>query len=64
MKPVVHLMPVVAKRKQPAGLGDTIEAALKPCGGDWFKRTWKKVTGRPCGCAKRKALLNKLFPYN
>ncbi len=46
------------------GLGDTIEKITKATGIKKVVDTVSKVTGKDCGCAKRKDNLNKLFPYN
>ena len=27
-------------------------------------KVYEKVTGKPCGCSKRKDSLNRNFPYN
>lgn len=51
------------KARQPQGVGDTIENALDKVGGKQFKAAYKKVTGRDCGCNKRKQKLNEIFPY-
>lgn len=46
------------------GLGDTVERVLDATGiGPLAKRAITAVTGRPCGCAKRRDALNKLVPY-
>ena len=42
------------------GLGDDIEAAIKLVGLDRLARLYEEVTGRSCGCAGRKAKLNRL----
>ncbi len=42
------------------GLGDTIDKITTATG---IKKVVKKVTGGGCGCGKRKAALNKAFPY-
>ena len=46
------------------GLGDTIEKITKATGIKKVVDTVAKVTGKPCGCNKRKSALNKAFPYN
>ena len=46
------------------GLGDTIEKITKATGIKKVVDTVSKVTGKDCGCNKRKDTLNKLFPYN
>jgi len=45
------------------GFGDTVEAITRATG---IKRVVEKineVTGKDCGCEKRKDTLNKKFPY-
>ena len=54
------------KKYRPAarGLGDTIERTLDATGiGPVAKKIITTVTGRPCGCAKRRDFLNGLVPY-
>ena len=46
--------------KQSEGLGDTVEKVLKATGID---KVAKFILGEDCGCDERKALLNKLYPY-
>ncbi len=51
-------------RPAPRGLGDTVERTLDATGiGPVAKRIITTVTGRPCGCAKRRDFLNGLVPY-
>ena len=46
-------------RPQP-GLGDAVEWALDKTGvGPVYKAVHRRLTGRPCGCARRKATLNR-----
>lgn len=47
--------------RKPRGIGDLVASILAPFGGDAFKR-WCAKRGKPCGCSKRQAKLNKLFP--
>jgi hypothetical protein len=42
------------------GLGDLVHAVAKVTGVAAVARTVERVTGRPCGCAQRRAALNKL----
>ena len=42
------------------GLGDTIEKITKATG---IKHIVEEVSGKDCGCNKRKDKLNKMFPY-
>ena len=53
------------KYRPPArGLGDTGERVLDATGiGPVAKTVILAVTGKPCGCDKRRDLLNKLVPY-
>jgi hypothetical protein len=46
------------------GLGDSIEKITKATGIKKVVDAVSKVTGKDCGCNKRKNQLNKLFPYN
>jgi len=39
-------------------LGDRVEEALKKIGGDKAAKLIEKVTKKPCGCQKRKEMLN------
>ena len=45
------------------GLGDTIEKITKATGIKKVVDTVNKITGKDCGCKKRKEALNKKFPY-
>jgi len=53
------------KHRPPArGLGDTVERVLDATGiGPVAKRMITRITGKPCGCDKRRDLLNRLVPY-
>jgi hypothetical protein len=46
--------------KTVAGLGDEVEALAASVGLDRLATLYEQVTGRPCGCDKRKAILNRL----
>lgn len=46
------------------GLGDTVEKIAKATGLDKVAQVYTKVTGKDCGCAKRKAALNQAVPYS
>ncbi len=46
------------------GLGDSIEKFTTATGIKKVVDTVAKVTGKPCGCGKRKDTLNRVFPYN
>jgi len=45
------------------GLGDTIEKITTVTGIKAVVEKVAEVTGKPCGCQKRKDALNKAFPY-
>ena len=46
------------------GLGDTVERFLHAAGiGPVAKRLIRALTGKPCGCGRRRARLNHLMPY-
>jgi hypothetical protein len=44
------------------GLGDIVERAIGPAGGDAYKAWYEKTFGKPCGCTKRQDNLNDRFP--
>ena len=46
------------------GLGDTIEKITKATGIKKVVNAVNKVTGKDCGCNKRKQSLNTMFPYS
>ena len=46
------------------GLGDTIEKLTTVTGIKKVVETISKVTGKDCGCGKRKDALNRVFPYD
>ena len=46
------------------GLGDSIEKFTQVTGIKKIVDKVSKVTGKDCGCNKRKDTLNKAFPYN
>ena len=50
--------------EQSKGLGDTIEKITTATGIKKVVQTVAKVTGKDCGCGKRKDTLNRVFPYN
>lgn len=45
------------------GLGDTIEKITKATGVKAVVEKVSELTKKPCGCIKRKEILNKAFPY-
>jgi len=45
------------------GFGDSIEKITKATGIKNLTNIFSKITKVPCGCDKRKGMLNKIFPY-
>ena len=45
------------------GLGDVVERAGRITGVQRIVKTVEKVTGRKCGCDKRRADLNREIPF-
>lgn len=45
------------------GLGDTVEKITTATGIKKIVQTVSKVTGKDCGCDKRRDTLNRMFPY-
>ena len=45
------------------GLGDTVENFTKATGIKRLVDKAAEATGKPCGCNRRKEVLNKVFPY-
>lgn len=52
----------IKDRQAPSkGFGDTVEKVFDATG---ITKIVNKITkGKPCGCAKRKAILNKIIKY-
>lgn len=46
-----------------SGLGDVVEAAAKVTGVKAVVDKISEVTGKDCGCGKRKEALNKAVPF-
>tara|TARA_R110000796_G_scaffold64291_2_gene149061 strand:- start:131 stop:310 length:180 start_codon:yes stop_codon:yes gene_type:complete len=46
------------------GLGDTVEKIAHAIGADKVAKVYEKITGKDCGCNKRKDKLNKTVPYS
>lgn len=44
------------------GAGDIIERKIGPIGGDAFKKWWKLLFGKDCGCGARQEVLNARWP--
>ena len=55
-----HAARLAGREVPPPGLGDEVEALVKTFGLDRLAKAYEKVTGKPCGCNRRKAMMNKL----
>jgi len=51
------------KKQESEGLGDSIEKFTTTTGIKKVVDAISKKVGKDCGCKKRKAVLNKKFPY-
>ena len=45
------------------GLGDTIARIAHATGVDQIAHAFERVTGRECGCERRRQALNEVVPY-
>jgi hypothetical protein len=54
---------IMAFNMKKKGLGDTVEAITTATGIKKVVEKISKVTGKECGCGKRKEYLNNKFPY-
>lgn len=54
---------VKAIDESPEGLGDTLKNLFEKIGADKAAKLYEKLTGKSCGCEKRRAWLNKFWPY-
>jgi hypothetical protein len=57
------MLPTLQQRKKLQGLGDLVELAAKVTGVKTVVDTVSEVTGKDCGCKKRKEALNRLMPF-
>jgi len=57
-------MRVIFHDKKSKGLGDTIEKITTATGIKAVVDKVSEVTGKDCGCNKRKQRLNDMFPYS
>lgn len=46
------------------GLGDWVAAAVRVFGVDRLMKLRRRLTGKGCGCQRRRALLNRIFPFS
>lgn len=59
-KPRKSIKTTSTRKKNPKGLGDTVETVLEKTG---IAKIAKWIMGEDCGCQERKVFLNELFPY-
>ena len=52
------------ENKKPKGLGDVVENIAKSTGIKKVVDKVSEVTGKDCGCGKRKDTLNRVFPFD
>jgi|TARA_R100000482_G_C5114345_1_gene142267 hypothetical protein len=52
------------KNKNPKGLGDVVENITEATGIKKVVEKVSEVTGKDCGCGKRKDTLNRVFPFD
>jgi hypothetical protein len=45
------------------GLGDTLARLFERTGVGALAKRYERLRGKPCGCKKRQAALNRLVPY-
>ena len=50
-------------RQRSRGFGDTVDKITEATGVKKMVNKIAKATGKDCGCGKRKATLNRVFPY-
>ena len=53
----------VVRRDADSGVGDTIARIIGPVCGGAFKKWYRAVFGRSCGCAGRQESFNRRYPY-
>jgi len=54
----------VADARRVGGLGDALAAVFRVTGIAALAKTYERVTGRDCGCARRRHKLNKWVPFH
>lgn len=54
---------VCSHRNRPRGLGDLLAIIFARLGITRLVYFWQRVTGKPCGCDRRRSWLNKLFTF-
>ncbi len=60
--PSVLLPMKLLAKPEDKGLGDIIERTIGPMGGDAFKKWYKIIFGRECGCNARREDWNVRWP--
>ena len=59
----IFLKPLKAFAKEgDKGAGDIIARVIGPVGGDAFKKWYKTLFGKDCGCGHRQEILNARWP--
>jgi hypothetical protein len=60
--PVVLLPFKLMAKEGDRGAGDIIARVIGPIGGDIFKKWYKTLFGKDCGCGHRQEVLNQRWP--
>jgi hypothetical protein len=58
----IRLFISASRKPSDTGLGDIVERIIGPIGGEEFKRWYKTIFGKDCGCGQRKQWLNGRYP--
>jgi len=58
----LRLFASAASKPSDTGLGDIVERIVGPIGGEEFKKWYKTIFGKDCGCGQRKQWLNGRYP--
>lgn len=53
----------IKKKTRSRGLGDTVHKIAKALGADKIAEKYEDMTGKDCGCEKRREALNQLLSY-
>jgi hypothetical protein len=54
----------IVKTSKPKGLGDTIDRITTATGVKAIVEKVSEIAKVPCGCEKRREVLNEMFPYD
>lgn len=60
--PMVLIPLKLLAKEGDSGAGDIIARTIGPVGGDAFKKWYKALFGKDCGCGNRQEALNRRWP--